>query len=222
MGVGPLTVSDYRERWGNIGEHATVQIIVQHLLFDSLSVTQKVAIRNVFVQHLSQAAGVRPSDVKDMDGNAPGVSLAGQGSLSSRILMVNCGIVLPFGQVVSDVAMALREASTTESIAQDLLAVPNIQTMISGGILNPVDIDIEVEKNGQDVFFQSDEDISGMLDASEFKQASDKYMTQPLTQEQSDLVFSALDLNQDGELSDSEFFAVSRLQRPSEPTLNVT
>lgn len=90
------------------------------------------------------------------------------------------------------------------------------------GALQPSDIDVEVDKNGQDVFFQSDQDISGMLDTSEFKLASDRYMTSPLTQETSDLVFSALDVNKDGQLSDSEFFAVSWLQRPSEPTLNVT
>jgi len=100
--VGPLTLDDYRSRWGNIGEHATAQVVVQHLSFNSLTAPQLTSVRNLLVQKLAQAAGVKPSDVKDMDGNAPGISLAGPGSMSSESLVWNCGIVLPFGQVISD------------------------------------------------------------------------------------------------------------------------
>jgi len=222
--LGPLTVSDYKERWKDVGEHATVQAIVQGLSFDSLGPSQLESVKDVFVRHLSEAAGVKPSDVKDLHGNAPGVSLAGQGITGKRNVMVNCGIVLPFGRVVADVSKTLHDGDARGGIAEDLSELPNISPMIGDGVLQPYDIEIEVEKNGQDVFYQSDNDVTGTLDASEFKALTldAKYMTQALTPEESDQVFKALDLNGDGELSDTEFFAVTWLQTTRAPITNVT
>jgi len=220
--VGPLTLDEYRARWGNIGEHATVQVVVQGLLFDSLSARQFVPIRSLFVQHLSQATGVKPSDVIDMNGNAPGVSLAGQGRAGSRNLVVNCGMLLPFGQVKADISNALHKVATKDAIAEALSSLPGIEQTISGGVVQPSSIEIEVDNDRQDALLQSDEDINGMLDASEFKQASDRYMDQPLTLQESEEVFRSLDLNHDGQLSDAEFYAVSQLRAKSEPTVNIT
>jgi len=220
MTIGPLSLDDYMGRWGNRGESAMLEVVVHNVLFDKLSESQLKSIRNVFVEHFAQAAGVEPSGVQDTDGNDVSISLDGEGNAPSRGLMGNCAIKLPFGQVVSDIAQELRKKHTRYIIAKDLSKVKGIK--IRGGTLHADDIEIEVEKTGQDIFSQSDQDISGMLDASEFKMASDSYMSQPLTQEQSDLVFSALDANRDLQLSDREFFAVSRVQAAPKPTLQST